>query len=139
MNEEEKVKKQSHKSLKAMLRTIWNYRIGDVVDVNMIVLIRIWKIYSYRLALKSILIGLFVMCKLQILSLCINKLLESHYNEDCNFQFINVGEWIMSVHLWVESYLLGNEVGHLACLMEGARVHWLSILNSLMVVSFVLV
>ncbi len=65
----------------------------------MIVLIRIWKIYSYRLALKSILIGLFVMCKLQILSLCINKLLESHYNEDCNFQFINVGEWIMSVHL----------------------------------------
>jgi hypothetical protein len=46
LNEEEKVKKQSHKSLKAMLRTRWNSRIGDVVDVNMIVLIRIWKVHS---------------------------------------------------------------------------------------------
>jgi len=46
LNEEEKMRKQSHKSLKAMIRTIWNSRIGDVVDVNMIVLIRIWKVCS---------------------------------------------------------------------------------------------
>jgi hypothetical protein len=126
-----KSEKTKHKSLKAMLRVRWNSKIGDVIDVNMIVLMRIWRVHSWRLAFKSIPIGLFVMCKLQILSLCTN-ILESHFNENCNFQFIKCWR-VDCVHLRAKSYPLDHQmgclVGYLACLMEGAKVHWLSISN----------